>query len=184
MVATTARPRVLPIFVVAAFLAVASVLVASAVVRAGAPPPACSILISSVSSPVPAESATIIVGEQAQVSGTGFTPNVTLDITVVKDGIPQATFPQGTDGSGNFILTGSFTADQVGSWTLTAVDGQVCSDVVAITVVMPTPTPEALPDAAMAPNQPPSGGLGLPMAAFLVGLVGLTAVSVRSRRPA
>ncbi len=185
MNASVVRPRVLPILVAAAFLGTASVLVASAVVRAGVPPPTCSILISSTSSPVPAETAVIIADEAVQVDGTGFTPNVTLDITVVLDGVPQATFPQGTDGSGNFILTGSLTPAQVGSWTLTAADGQVCSDVVSFTVILaPPPTPEGLPDAAMAPSQPTSGGTGLAVTAFLIGLVALVAVAVRSRRPA
>jgi hypothetical protein len=142
----------------AALLAAAATVIGTASVRAGIPPGPCSILISSESSPVPAETATIIAGEAVQVAGTGFSPNVTLDITVVFNGVPQATFPQATDGSGNFLLTGSLTEEQVGSWTLTAAELNVCSDVVAFEVVLPPP-PEELPNAAMEPIQPaPASG--------------------------
>lgn len=181
------RPNRLAILAVA-FAAAAAVLATTAVtsVRAGAPAPPCSILISSDSSPVPAVSATIIAGEAVQVDGTGFTPNTELAITVVLNGVPQATFPQMTDGTGAFILTGSLTEDQVGDWVLTVVDGTVCSDSVTFTVVLPavaTPTPEALPDAAMIPAAGSTGG-GAAMALAILGsaLIGLTLLTSRARR--
>ncbi len=181
------RPRLLPVVLIATFLAAALTLAAAAApsVRAGQPV-ACSILISSTSSPVPAESATVIVGEAAQVNGTGFTPNATLDITVVLNGVPQATFPQTTDGAGSFILQGSFDPSQVGNWTLTAADSDVCSDTVTITVVaaaVATPTPEALPNAAMIPAGPASsGGTTLAVAILGAALLALAVASLRTRR--
>jgi hypothetical protein len=184
---TTAQIRPRPLHLIAAaFLAASALLLATTMtsVRAGVPP-TCSILISSVSSPVPAESATIIALEAVQVDGTGFTPNATLDITVVLDGVPQATFPQLTDGSGNFTLTGTLMEEQVGNWTLTAADGQVCSDTVSFTVVLAAvATPEGLPDAAMIPAPASTGG-GAGLAFFAIlgsALIGLALVSIRTRR--
>jgi hypothetical protein len=182
------RPRSLPL-IAAAFLAASALLLAATAtsVRGGVPPPTCAILISSTSSPVPAETATIIALEDVQVDGTGFTPNATLDITVVLNGVPQATFPQATDGSGNFTLTGTLMEDQVGNWTLTAADGQVCSDTVTFTVMLAavaTPTPEGLPDAAMIPAPASTGG-GAGLAFFAIlgsALIGLTLVTLRTRR--
>jgi hypothetical protein len=185
------RPSALPVLAAALLLALASVLAVSLAaptdVRAGIPPGPCSILISSESSPVPAETATIIAGEAVQVAGTGFSPNVTLDITVVFNGVPQATFPQATDGSGNFLLTGSLTEEQVGSWTLTAAELNVCSDVVAFEVVLPPP-PDDLPDAAMEPIPPaPASGPATAFALLYVVLLVMAtgwsvALEVRYRR--
>ncbi|HEV7200432.1 MAG TPA: hypothetical protein VGO32_06485 [Candidatus Limnocylindria bacterium] len=187
MTTTFIRPNRLGMLAIA-FLAAAAVLATTAVtsVRAGVPPPACAILISSVSSPVPAETAVIIVDEPVQVTGTGFTPNATLDITVVFNGVPQATFPQATDGSGNFLLTGSLTQAQIGAWTLTAADGQLCNDTVSFTVVaaaVATPTPEALPNAAMIPAPASTGGgAGLAFAVLGSALIGLALVTLRTRK--
>ncbi len=176
----------------AGFLAATALLLATSAmsVRAGTPV-ACSILISSTSSPVPAETATIIALEDVQVDGTGFTPDTELAITVVFNGVPQATFPQMTDGSGNFVLQGQLLEEQVGAWTLTAADGQICSDTVTFTVVLaavatPAPTPAGLPDAAMIPASTSTGG-GAALAFALLGLasIGLAAAmrwSMRTRR--
>jgi hypothetical protein len=171
----------------AALLAAASVLALSlaapAGVRAGIPP-ACSILISSASSPVPAETATIIVDEPVQVAGTGFLPDTELAITVNFNGVDQATFPQMTDGSGNFLLTGSLTEDQVGDWILTAAEpDQGCSDFVTFAVVMPAESPEGLPDAAMAVEDRWDGGSAFAIGLFIVAVVALAIASARSRRP-
>ena len=185
MTASVVRPRVLPVFVAAAFLALASVLVASAAVRAGAPPPTCSILVSSTLNPVPAETATVYVGEQGLVTGSGFTPDTEVTVVITVDGNPFATFPQMTDGSGGFTFGGEVPPEEIGLLVLTVTEGNVCSDSITATILAgPPPTPEGLPDAAMASSQPTSGGTGLAVAAFLIGLVALAAVAVRSRRPA
>jgi hypothetical protein len=168
---------VLPVLIGAALLAAASVLAVSSVVRAGIPPPTCSVLVSSTSSPVPAETLVAYVGETGTVTGSGFTPDteVTVDITV--NGTPFQTFPFMTDGSGGFTFGGPIPPEQIGTLVLTVTEGQVCSDSITATILAaPTPTPEGLPNAAMAP---PSGEGDLPAAlgVLLIGLLCLAAAS-------
>jgi hypothetical protein len=115
-IATLERPRAL-LLLAAAMLAAASVLVLSNAARAGQPPPTCSILVSSTLSPTPAETATVYVGEIGTVTGTGFTPDTEVTVTITVDGNPFATFPQMTDGSGGFTFGGEVRRRRSGSWS-------------------------------------------------------------------
>jgi hypothetical protein len=93
--------------------------------------------------------------------GSGFTPDteVTVDITV--DGNPFATFPQMTDGSGGLTFGGEVPPEEIGLLVLTVTETNVCSDSITATILAgPPPTPEGLPDAAMAPTEPTSGESG------------------------
>jgi hypothetical protein len=180
-----ARPALAKL-VAAAFLAAAiaalSATAALTSVHAGVVP-ACSVLVSSTNNPVPAESATIMVGEQGMITGSGFTPDTELAINVTLDGVDQGTFPQMTDGSGGFTLTGTLMQEQIGVLVLTATDGQVCSDFVTINVVTaPAPTPEDLPDAAMPPLGPaPDGPAVFGGLILYAAVAALAAVTLRSR---
>ena len=183
-----ARPG-LTSLVAAVFLAaaLAALLATTAVtsVRAGVIP-ACSVLVSTPSTPVPSESATIHVGEQGVITGSGFTPDTELTVNVTLDGVDQGTFGQMTDGTGAFTITGTVAVEQIGVLVLTATDGQVCSDFVTITVLaaVASPTPGALPDAAMAPSdRSTDGGVALLWAFLLAVAIAWSAVlEVRYRR--
>lgn len=184
-VTAAARPRIAPIVMVA-FLAVAvAVLVSSAAVRAGIPV-TCSVLVSSTSNPVPAESATIMVGEQGTITGSGFSPDTELEVSLSLDGVPQGTFPQMTDGSGTFVLSGTLMEEQIGVLVLVFSEPDGCSDSVTVTVVAaPAESPEGLPDAAMEPITPAPASAGSPLvwAALLALALGWSAVlEVRFRR--
>jgi hypothetical protein len=183
MVASLTRARPLPVLAAAALLATALMFVASATVRAGTP--TCSLLVTTDSSPVPAETATVFVGENGAVTGSGFTPDSEITITIAVNAALYATFPQMTDGSGGFTFGGPVQPDQVGTLVVTATDGQVCSDSVTVTVLAaPVPSASGLPNAAMLPaGTPMSGASALALAVLGVALVALVAVSIRSRRP-
>jgi hypothetical protein len=173
-------------FAVAAFLAATLVLVATAGVRAGTP--TCSLLVSSDTNPVPAETITVVVGENGTVTGSGFTPDTEIVIDITVNAAPYATFPQMTDGTGGFTFGGPVQPDQVGTLVVTATDGQICSDSVTVTVLaapLPSPSASGLPNSAMSPTGAPmSGASALALAGLGVALVALAAVSIRSRRPA
>lgn len=180
------RPRITPIVVAAFLAAAAAVLASSAVVRAGVPV-TCSVVVSSTNNPVPAESATIMVGEQGTITGSGFTPDTELEVTVTVDGSPGGMFPQMTDGSGNFVLTGTLMEEQIGVIVLSFSEpDDGCSDAVTVTVVAAAGgSPEGLPDAAMEPitPAPASGGSALVWAALLALALGWSAVlELRFRR--
>jgi hypothetical protein len=172
-------------FAVAAFLAATLALVATASVRAGTPP-TCSLLVTSDTNPVPAETATVTVGENGAVTGSGFTPDTEITIEITVNAALYATFPQMTDASGGFTFGGPVQPDQVGTLVVTATDGQVCSDSVTVTVLAASvPSASGLPNAAMEPTGLPSAGFsGLALGALGLALVALAAVSTRSRRPA
>lgn len=184
-VKTADRPRI-ALVVAAAFLAAAAaLLVSSAAVRAGIPV-TCSVVVSSTNNPVPAESATIMVGEQGTITGSGFSPDTELEVSLSMDGVPQGTFPQMTDGSGNFVLSGTLMEEQIGVLVLVFSEPDGCSDSVTVTVVAaPAESPEGLPDAAMEPitPAPASGGSPLVWVALLALALGWSAVlEVRFRR--
>ena len=176
-VTTAVRPRIAPIVVAAFLAAAAAVLASSAVVRAGVQV-TCSVLVSSTNNPVPAESATVMVGEQGTITGSGFSPDTELEVTVTVDGSPGGMFPQMTDSSGNFVLTGTLMEEQIGVIVLTFSEPKGCSDTVTVTVVAAAASPEGLPDAAMEPitPAPASGGLAVVWAALLALTLGWSAV--------
>ncbi|RPH34770.1 MAG: hypothetical protein EHM90_05525 [Chloroflexi bacterium] len=184
-VTTAVRPRIAPIIAAAFLAAAAAILASSAAVRAGTPV-TCSVLVSSTNNPVPAESATIMVGEQGSITGSGFSPDTELEVSLTMDGVPQGMFPQMTDGSGNFVLSGTLMEEQIGVLVLTFNEPNVCSDTVTVTVVAaPAASTEGLPDAAMEPftPAPASGGSSLVWAALLAVALGWSAVlEVRFRR--
>jgi hypothetical protein len=128
---------------------------------------------------VPAETIVAYVGEVGTVTGSGFTPDteVTVDITV--NGVPFVTFPLMTDASGGFTFGGPIPPEEVGALVLTVTEANVCSDTITATILAatPAPTPEGLPDAAMAP---PSSGSDLPvvLGVLLLGLLCLAAASL------
>jgi hypothetical protein len=164
-------------------LALASVLAVSFGVRAGVPPPTCSVLVSSDSNPVPAETATVYVGETGTITGSGFTPDTEIEISITVNGVPQVTFPQMTDGSGGFTFGGPVMPEQVGTLVLTATEGQVCSDSVTVTILAaPSSSASGLPNAAM---EPPAPRRTSPVIAFLavalVVAVGFAFGTTRSR---
>lgn len=184
-VKTADRPRVAPVVAAAFLVAAAALLISNAAVRAGIPV-ACSVLVSSTSNPVPAEAATIMVGEQGTITGSGFSPDTELEVSLSMDGAPQGTFPQMTDGSGNFVLSGTLMEEQIGVLVLVFSEPDGCSDSVTVTVVAaPSESPELLPDAAMEPiaPAPASGGSPLVWVALLALALGWSAVlEVRFRR--
>jgi hypothetical protein len=172
-------------FAVAAFLAATLALVATAGVRAGTPP-TCSLLVSTDSAPTPAETATVTVGENGTVTGSGFSPDTEIVIEITVNAALYATFPHMTDGTGAFSFGGPVQPDQVGTLVVTATDGQVCSDSVTVTVLAaPVPSASSLPNAAMLPAAAPmNGASALALAVLGVAFVALAAVSTRSRRSA
>jgi hypothetical protein len=184
-VTTAVRPRIAPIIVAAFLAAAAAVLFSSTAVRAGIPV-ACSVLVSSTNNPVPAESATIMVGEQGTITGSGFSPDTELEVSVTLDGVDQGMFPQMTDGSGNFVLSGTLMQEQIGTLVLVFSEPNVCSDTITVTVVAaPAASPEGLPDAAMEPitPAPATGGSDLVLVVLLVGaLAWSTVLEVRYQR--
>lgn len=186
-VTTAARPRIASIVVAAFLAAAAAVLVSSAAVRAGIPV-TCSVLVSSTGNPVPAESATIMVGEQATITGSGFSPDTELEVSATLDGVDQGVFSQMTDGSGNFVLSGTLEEDLVGVLVLVFSEPKGCSDTLTVTVVAaPATSPEGLPDTAMEPITPApvpaSGASDLVLVALLALALGWsTVLEVRYRR--
>lgn len=185
MTTSLVRPRVLAVLVAASFLATASVLVTAAIVRAGVPV-TCSLLVSSTSSPVPAETATVFVGEQGQITGSGFSPNTQLEAEVTVNGVSMGLFALMTDGSGGFVLSGTIEPGQEGTLVFTATEPDVCSDSVTVTVLAaPPPSTEGLPDAAMDPLAPASTGSRAEQAfaVLLAGAIAWSAVlEIRYRR--
>ncbi len=167
----------------AAALAALSATAAVTSVRAGLP--TCSMLVSSESSPVPAETATAYVGEEGMITGTGFTPNTDLEAEVTVNGVSMGVFTIPTDAAGGFVLSGPVAPEQLGVLVLSAGEPKGCSDSVTVTVLAAPvpPTPEALPDAAMAPITPAPGGPAVFAGLLLyAALAALTAVTLRSRR--
>jgi hypothetical protein len=150
------------------------------------PPPTCSVLVSSDSNPVPAETATVYVGETGTITGSGFTPDTEIEITITVNGVLQVQFPQMTDGSGGFTFGGPVQPEQVGTLVLTATEGQVCSDSVTVTVLAaatPSPSASGLPNAAM---EPPAPRTTSPVIAFLAVALFLSvglAFGTTRRRP-
>lgn len=182
---TAAPPRIAMVIAAAFLAAAAALLVSGAAVRAGIPV-TCSVLVSSTNNPVPAESATIMVGEQGTITGSGFSPDTELEVSVTLDGADQGMFPQMTDGSGNFVLSGTLMEEQIGVLVLIFNEPDVCSDTITVTVVAaPAASPEGLPDAAMEPitPAPASGGSDLVWVALLAFALGWsTVLEVRYRR--
>ncbi len=183
-VITHDRSRIARLIAVAFLAAAAAVLVSSAVVRAGTPV-TCSLLVSSTSSPVPAETATAFVGEQGMITGSGFSPDTELEGEVTVDGVSSGPFPIMTDGTGGFVLSGTIAPEQEGVLVFTATEPDGCSDSVTVTVLAAPVTPGGLPDAAMEPITPtPSGGgAALAWAVLLAGTLAWSAVlEVRYQR--
>jgi hypothetical protein len=184
-VSRTAVARLVAAAFLAAAVAALSATTAVTSVRAGIA--VCSMLVSSESSPVPAETATAFVGEQGMITGTGFLPNTDLEAEVTVDGVSMGLFTIPTDASGGFVLSGTIAPEQQGVLVLTASEpDDGCSDSVTVTVLaapVATPTPEALPDAAMPPVKPAPGGPAVFAGLLLyAALATLTAVTLRSRR--
>lgn len=181
-----ARPALARLVAAAFLVAAIAALSATAAltsVRAGVVP-VCSLLVSSTNNPVPAESATIMVGEQGTITGSGFTPDTELVVNVTLDGVDVGTFAQMTDGSGGFTLSGTLMQDQIGVLVLTATEDQVCSDFVTVTVVAAAvPSAEPLPDAAMLPvRQAPEGPAVFAGLVLYGAVAALAAVTLRNRR--
>ncbi len=120
------------------------------------------------------------------ITGSGFTPNTDLEAEVTVNGVSMGVLTIPTDATGGFVLSGTIAPEQLGQLVLSAGEPKGCSDSVTVTVLaapVATPTPEALPDAAMLPITPAPGGLAVFAGLLLyAALAGLTAVTLRSRR--
>ena len=182
-IAAVVRPRIAWVILAVAAAAASSVL-ASTSVHAGVP--ACSVLASSASSPVPAASTTAFFGENVTVSGTGFAPSGLIDVLGSFNGDVPGPIASGTaDGAGNFTF--SSTSFAIGTWEVIFNESDGCLDsaTVVVSAAAPPPTPVStnLPNAAMG-EPAPSGRAAVMIGLAVVLLIGVAAMGARSRRRA
>jgi hypothetical protein len=83
-----------------------------------------------------ATSITAAVDQEITFWGS-FVPETLVELTYVHDGVPFGDFtPSTADAAGDILFVHEFTADQVGSWTVTAaVPATECAGTVEVTVV-------------------------------------------------
>jgi hypothetical protein len=81
-------------------------------------------------------SITAAVGEEITFWGS-FVPETLVELTYVHEGVPFGDFtPSTADAAGDILFVHEFTADQVGSWTVTAaVPATECAGTVEVTVI-------------------------------------------------
>lgn len=100
------------------------------------------------------------VGDSWEISITGAPPNTPVSVTGGKTGVQTTTVMGTTDGSGNFSISGTFTPDQVATWSeVWQVGGLRVGSLIAFTV-SPPPNPAAPPPSSPPPAVPASSSGG------------------------
>jgi hypothetical protein len=146
--------------------------------------------------------ATVRVGDQVVITGTGFPAATAVDVDLALDGGTPDSFSVQSDSTGGLTITLTPEAADVGATTVTARAGTTCSATAAFTVIgstgtAPTPAatasapgaassaPGAAPrtDAVPAMDSRPGGGISTAWLLALTCLaLGLGSVAVGRRR--
>lgn len=129
--------------------------------RPNPPPPAPAMIYSPQLSFTSSRGGTALqVGDSWQISITGAPPNTAVSVTGGKTGVQTTTVMGTTDGAGNFSISGTFTPDQVATWSeIWQVGESRVGSLIAFTV-SPPPNPAAPPASNPPPAVPASSSAG------------------------